>query len=85
MKKIIMMAAIIAGCSFSARAQVAPVKPTEKPGELKTQKKGINTKQADVFKNTSANTAIAPLILPVPKNEIDTTFLPVIKNSNRRR
>lgn len=81
MKKIILMAAIVAGCSFAASAQVTPVKQISKANELKTQKKATNSKQAEVLNNTSANTAIAPLILPMPKNEVDTTFLPVIKNT----
>jgi hypothetical protein len=85
MKKIILMTAIIAGCSFAASAQVTPVKQTGKANDLKTQKKSNSTKQADVLKNTSANTAIAPLILPVPKHEVDTTFLPVIKSTYNKR
>lgn len=84
MKKIILMAAVIAGCSLSANAQVAPVKPIAKSNELKAQKKGVHTKQAGVLKNTSANTAVAPLILPLPKNEVDTTFLSVIQNYDRK-
>ena len=77
MKKIVLMAAVIAGCNFAAQAQQTPVKPTETSGELKTQKKGIPSKQTGLLKNTSANTAIAPLMLPMPKHEVDTTFLPV--------
>jgi hypothetical protein len=79
MKKIIMMAAILAGCTLSANAQVTPVKPVAKANDIKTEKKAVPTKQVEVFKNTSANTAIAPLILPLPKNEVDTSFVPVVK------
>jgi len=80
MKKIIVMAALFVGCSVCANAQKAQGKPTVKPGDLKTQKKGTTAKQATELKSTSTNTAIAPLFLPVPKLDVDTTFMPVVKS-----
>ncbi|RYZ27604.1 MAG: hypothetical protein EOO10_12225 [Chitinophagaceae bacterium] len=80
MKKIMLIAAIIAGCSVTASAQTAQAKPIEKPVTQKVQKKSTSPKQVEVLNNTSSNTAIAPLILPLPKNEVDTTFLPIKHN-----
>lgn len=80
MKKIIVMAAILIGCSFGANAQKAQDKQIIKPGDLKTQKKGMPARQTADLKSSSTNTAIAPLFLPVPRPEVDTTFVPVVKN-----
>lgn len=76
-----MIAAIIAGCSLTAGAQTTQIKQVEKRATQKTQTKGVSQKQVEVLRNTSSNAAIAPLILPLPKNEVDTTFLPVIKHN----
>jgi serine protease inhibitor ecotin len=81
MKKSKILAAVIAGCCVTASAQTTQVKPIEKRVAQKTQTKGVSQKQVEVLNNTSSNTAIAPLILPLPKNEVDTTFLPVIKHN----
>jgi LAS superfamily LD-carboxypeptidase LdcB len=81
MKKFLFMLAVVIGCSISAKAQIAQVKQTEQ----KTQKKGINTKQVLTLKSNSSNAAIAPLILPLPKNEVDTTFMPVVRELQRKR
>lgn len=75
-----MIAVVIAGCSFGASAQTTQAKLIEKPARQKTQAKGVSQKQVEVLNNTSSNTAIAPLILPLPKNEVDTTFLPIKHN-----
>lgn len=84
MKKILVMTAILTGCSFCAMAQNTQSKPTVKQAEQKTQQKGTPTKQTIELKSTSTNTASAPLILPIPKPEVDTTFLPVVKNMQRK-
>jgi hypothetical protein len=82
MKKIIVMAAIFMGCSVCANAQKTQEKLTVKPVDLKTQKKGTTIKQATEFKSTTSNTAIAPLFLPIPRPDVDTTFLPVVKRED---
>ena len=80
MKKIIVMAAILIGCSFGANAQKVQDKQIVKPGDLKTQKKKMPAKQTADLKCPSTTAAMAPLFLPVPRPVVDTTFVPVVKN-----
>ena len=79
MKNIFLTIALIAGFGLCANAQTTSVKPAVKTTAAKTQKKVALKQQPTELKSVSENTAMAPLVLPIPKPEADTALVPVVK------
>lgn len=82
MKNRILTIAFLAGFGFCAQAQKTPAKPVVKTTIVKTQKKTTAAKPADELKSVSDNNAFAPMVVPVPKLEADTTLMPVVRKDS---
>ena len=80
MKNRILTIAFLAGFGICAQAQSSPAKPVVKSTTVsKIQKKTTAAKPSDELKSMSNDNAFAPLMLPVPKLEADTTLMPVVR------
>ena len=83
MKNRILTIAFLAGFSICAQAQSTPAKPVAKATPVsKIQKKTTAAKPSDELKSVSDNNAFAPLLLPLPKMEADTTLMPVVRKES---